>query len=1139
MGPQGRYLTQNGPMRLTRWLTRSARHRTAGPQSGARSGALLAAASGTSIVAAYVFLLAAGRILGSEDYGSLAALLGLLTVVLIPAGALQMAVSREISRRDASDDPTASARVARGTLRLSLLGTVPLLVVSSALAAPLSNVLHIDSVGLVALALATLSTALVFPVALGVLQGQQRFHALAALYLFPWLVRLLVFGIVAEAGYRVGGAIFATMVSAVAGTVLAIVLIRGVLAGPGSLSRAELRAFLVYLGPVAAGLIGIALLTHIDVLIVKARFSGDAGAYAAASAFARVGFFLPATILTVLFPRTAARQARGEETEDILGRSLLATAAFCGALALVYAAAGVGLVSLTFGPDFAKGGEVLAPFALAIGLFSLANVLVGYHLSRGESRYAWIVAGGVVAQFVALALFPSSLRGVVWTNVAIGVLLLAAHEVFVGSSRPALRAGLRRLSDRSATRLRSAGVEGFTVFLGATAFICVLFAPVVVHLGSTIVGSLGSDSTASVWWFWQLNHESGYHLLGMTHHTLTGAPLGWDEGNGLNLQWLLPYYPGFLATKVVGEVAAYNLVVLSGYVLSGVVMYAVARYLGCKRFVSAWAGLVFIVFPWHLARAEHASLVHIEVLALLILTLVAATREPSWPRFGLVGAATLACWLTSGYYGAEALVTAAAFGLGAALTLNRRVGLRLAGGLTACALAATALIAVGSFTSGVNRGAGLHREARDLTNLGLRPQDALVPADGNLIVGGQLRSWRLSHLHGTNITEGSDYLGWLTIALAVIWLIVAWRRRSALRPATAGLAAAVIVGLVFAAPSPITIFGKDVWMPSRFLWEVVPAFRVPSRWTPLVMAALVPLAALGLQVLWDRFSRSRVVPIAIVGAAALVSFLELAIAPAENRFRTGPVPAEYKAVEASPQGILAEYPLGSSDIFRFWQREHKRRLLNAFPGAMPADEARLVLLDPASPGTAPALRLLGVTAIAIHEHAIVDVEVSPRTPTAVDGYKLLARTPDGASVWEVTARPAAAFVTLPGGFGKPRLDGNVLVYPLDSPAGVGVIQLRSKRPGVVSLVFDANPPSGATRNIRVADSHKERAFTVAGPMRFTLDVRVPRGLSQLLVKTDPAAKSEADAVLLSVPRARTTAGAPTLQTDLVSADPGF
>src|SRR5947207_12683728 len=97
--------------------------------SGARSGVLLTAASAASIVANYVFLLAAGRILGSEEYGSLAALLGVLAVVLIPAGALQMAVSREISRFVAAGDSTRADAFASRTLRLALIGTVPLLVV--------------------------------------------------------------------------------------------------------------------------------------------------------------------------------------------------------------------------------------------------------------------------------------------------------------------------------------------------------------------------------------------------------------------------------------------------------------------------------------------------------------------------------------------------------------------------------------------------------------------------------------------------------------------------------------------------------------------------------------------------------------------------------------------------------------------------------------------------------------------------------------------------------------------------------------------------------------------------------------------------------------------------------------------------
>jgi O-antigen/teichoic acid export membrane protein len=1118
------------------------------PVSGARSGVVLAAASAASIVANYVFLLGAGRVLGSEDYGSLAALLGLLSVVLIPAGALQMAVSRELSRRVASGEADTAAAFARATTRAAALATIPLVVVGLALAAPLSDLLHINSVGIVLLAEISLATALIFPVALGVLQGQQRFQALAAMYAFPLVIRLVVFGIVAALGYRLGGAVFATLVGAVAGTALAVWLIRESLQSGAAARRPSLHAFLRYLGPVAVGLVGIALLTHVDILVVKARFSGDeAGAYAAASAFARVGFFLPATILAVLFPRTAARQARGEETEDILGRSLLVTAVFCGGLALFYAATGVGLISLTFGRDFAEGGQVLGPFALAIGLFSLANVLVGYHLSRGETRYAWIVAAAVVGQVVALSVLPSSLHGVVWTNVAVGGVLLAAHELFVGSSVPALRAGVERLSAGAAARVRRVTVETVAALVGATIFVCLLFWPVVRHLGSTVIGRLGSDSTGSVWWFWQLNHESGFHLLGTTHHTLTGAPLGWDEGNGLNLQWLLPYYPGYLATKIVGEVAAYNLVVLSGYVLSGLAMYLVARYLGCGRLVAAWAGLVFVVFPWHLARAEHASLVHIEVLALLVLALVAAAREPSWSRFALVGAATLACWLTSGYYGAEALITSVAFAVGAAFTLDRRRRRALVVGATASALAATALISLGSFTSGVNRGAGLHREATDLSGGGLRGYELVVPADGNRVVGDRLDHFHQTHLHNSNITETSNYVGLLTLALAVAWLVVAWRRRRALeagiRSATAGLVAAVVVGLVFAAPSPVSVFGHDIWMPSRLLWEVVPAFRLPSRWIPLVMAALVPLAALGLQaaVQWirRRSARGALAAAALVGAALVFSFFELSISPAKQRFRTTPVPPEYAAVERTPRGVLAEYPLGSSDVFRFWQRVHGRPLVNGAPAATSADEARLVLLDPADTGTAQALRLLGVTAITIHPHAIADVEVAPRAPAAGSGYELLQRLPAGDTVWQVTAPPAPAFVTLPGGFGPPRATGGRVVYPLSSPAGVGVVQLRAAKPTLVRLVFDAEAPAGSTRELRLEASGRDRAFTLRGRTRISAAIQLPRGLSQLLVKTDPPATSEADAVLLTTPRAVAASGDADLLAERLSADPGF
>ena len=1066
--------------------------------SGARSGALLVAASAVALVANYVFLLSAGRILGSEDYGALAALLGVLSIVLLPAGALQMAVSRELSRRLARGDSEGAGAFARAALRLAALATVPLTVALLALSAPLAELLKIDSVAVVALTLFTLSTAFVFPVATGVLQGHERFHALAVMYALPFLLRLLLLAMLAAAGYRLGGAVVATLLAALAGTAVALGLARGALRLGAGHAAPDLRPFLRYLALVALGLVGIALLTHVDIVVVKARFSGDeAGAYGAASAFARIGFFLPATILAVLVPRTAARQARGEATEDILGRSLLATAGFCAALAVFYAATGVGLVVTTFGAEFAEGGALLAEFALAMGLFSLANIFVGYHLSRGETRYAWIVGIGVVAQVALLATVPTGLSGVVWTNVAVGVALLAAHELFVGSSAPAIRAGLRGLRGQLA-RVRPLFVEGALALVGAAVFVCLLFLPVTLAFDTTIVG-VGSDATGTVWWLWKLVEEGGYHLFGTNEHTLTGAPFGWEEDSGLNIQWLVPYYPAYLVAKVFGPVAAINVVVFSGYVLSGASMYALTRYVGCGRLVAAWAGMAYIVFPAHLGRTPHPSLIHWEFLPLALLALVAAFERPGWWRYVLVGLATAAAWLTSGYFGAMVGVSVVVFGLSAVL-LARVPRWRLALSATiGAAVAATLFVSFLSVISGVGRGAGLARVASDLEVYGLRPLELLLPSPGNIVFGDAFEG-AIGGQHGSNPTETSNYAGLLTLVLAFAWIVIAWRTWRALasrgRIATAGLVGVALASLLLAFPSPVTVFGHEIWMPSRVLWEIVPAFRVPVRWVAMLMAALVPLAALALQRGAERAARraaaggaGRAAVAAVVGAALVLSFLELTVLPAKNLLHTDETPARVRRARAHAAGHRRRVPAeGLRRLPRLPHVAARPRPATPQRGAR-RDAGRRRAPHGRPPGAGGRRRAAGAPRRDGHRHA-------PRRPQLLRDRRPRRRSrlgraatgssaafPDGTSVWEVVAEPAAVLVTLPTGFGEPELaDRARLRYALVSPSGVAYAGLRAREAGTIRLSFLAEPPrrpaQGAARGRR--DGH-EQSFTLDGP----------------------------------------------------------
>jgi hypothetical protein len=299
------------------------------------------------------------------------------------------------------------------------------------------------------------------------------------------------------------------------------------------------------------------------------------------------------------------------------------------------------------------------------------------------------------------------------------------------------------------------------------------------------------------------------------------------------------------------------------------------------------------------------------------------------------------------------------------------------------------------------------------------------------------------------------------------------------------------------------------------------------------MTAVLPLAALGLQ-------RVRAaVGLTAVGVALVLSFVELSTHRVAH-FRTVPVPPEYTALARdTPDGIVAEYPLGYSDLYRLWQQVHGRALMNGAPEGSLADQAHLMILDPKEPGTASALSLLGVTAIVVHPGGPADTPVQPREPAPADGYRLVGRFPDTSSVWAVTAPPAPVYVMLSGGFAAPRrLDTGTIGFPLIASGGVAVIELRSKAAGIVRVEFDATAPGGE-HQLRVQDARGEHPYPFTGSMHFDANIEVPRGVSQLLLKVDPAPTSEADAVMLSQPRTAAPNGGASLHATAVSADPGF
>lgn len=406
------------------------------------------------------------------------------------------------------------------------------------------------------------------------------------------------------------------------------------------------------------------------------------------------------------------------------------------------------------------------------------------------------------------------------------------------------------------------------------------------------------DPLSTITWLSAVREGRDADRLGLTDGDRPGPPFAAEDLARADDRSTLVYGPTAVVAVPLGEIGAFNLLVLLGLALSGASMYWLARLLGAGWPAALWAGLAFTVLPWHLLKAEgDATLVQLEGLPLLFVAGILWFRRPAGLRLALLPAVTAALWLTSVSLGVVGTACALLLTLAGAFVLPRRLGRRAAFSAAAKTGLATALVAA-AFVALAPLGPAQPADA--LSRYGARPWEYVLPAARNPVFGDETSGWLERHRHEAQLAETSLYVGWTTIALAAGLLLPALLRGNGASPerrfAVLSLSACLVAGLVLSLPSPLP--RTDVPMPVRAIWEIEPSFGLPSRFFVLVATALVAAAGLGLEGLRRTAVtafRSRRAG-AIVGLALCLSFagltyLELAVArPPVVRYQ-GPVTA--------------------------------------------------------------------------------------------------------------------------------------------------------------------------------------------------------------------------------------------------------
>lgn len=358
------------------------------PAGVVRGGALLAAGMAVANVFGYALNLVASRMLGPDEFGAFAALMGILLVSFVGSLALQSVTARRL----ATDGPAAAPAMLRlgRQVALGIAGTL-------ALAAPAFSVfLHLDTTQVLLVAASLIPLTLV-GARFGLAQGSERFAALAVLYIVVATGRLggtLI-------GLTVRNSVTAGLIGALVGTTLAAVLAARIVPSPHPAADLPEPGAAKELAIAGSALFAFFALTNVDVLLARHHLDArEAGLYALGAVVAKGAFWFPAFIAVLAYPMLVDEYRRGSAM-----RLSLALVCASGALLTVGTALAPDLVVSAIGGNSYEdlAGEV-ALFALAGSLFAVAQLLVYARLAQGDPRTGIRVATAAIALVLTVQL---------------------------------------------------------------------------------------------------------------------------------------------------------------------------------------------------------------------------------------------------------------------------------------------------------------------------------------------------------------------------------------------------------------------------------------------------------------------------------------------------------------------------------------------------------------------------------------------------------------------------------------------------------------------------------------------------------------------------------------------------------------
>lgn len=360
----------------------------------AQGFAVVGLSLGLASAVTFLLSLVAARVLDPAEFGAFGALISATLIASTVGLAAQLVAAREVSKTNEKSRALVTSKI----LGASYFRAVLVGVITAILFVPIGILLEIPLLGFVLNGLSVGAWYLGF-VLIGLAQGHES-HTRLAFANFAVVVTRYVGGFVGlfltqnVNGVGIGffiGTLFSVLFGWLIVRPLRVSRTKWFFASPKPVIQASVALLLLY------------ALTNVDVLLARLYLDPDnSGAYAVGALAAKIAFFLPATVMIMLYPRMAKESANKATN---LALAMTVTISLISVSASYFF--GSPLVRLLGGVRYEALASEIWIFAAEGSAFALVQVLLWSGLAAEDRRVVFLVTAGVIALVLIVSLWAN------------------------------------------------------------------------------------------------------------------------------------------------------------------------------------------------------------------------------------------------------------------------------------------------------------------------------------------------------------------------------------------------------------------------------------------------------------------------------------------------------------------------------------------------------------------------------------------------------------------------------------------------------------------------------------------------------------------------------------------------------------